>query len=188
MAWNNAQNVRLSDLSQIVAGDGDETGYSTSQTRLRADCANVSSGQVRLWDSFKGGAPDISFAGAAVSNADDTVWTSGSNFSVTATMNYSAYGTYFITRVIDNQDWLYSKWQADKTSGDDTQGWGTRTSDTAVINMTLGSGDATDFWEFKQVVPSGTAFERFYCNSRGGHTLDTENVTIYDTSGGGGGV
>ena len=61
-----------------------------------------------MWDSFKGGAPDISFAGAAVSNADDTVWTSGSNFSVTATMNYSAYGTYFITRVIDNQDWLYS--------------------------------------------------------------------------------
>lgn len=184
MAWNNPSDVRLSDLSQIVAGNGSTTGYSTSQTRLRADCADTSSGQVRLWDSFKGGAPDISFSGTGVS---DTSWTFGDDSSVTATMSYSAHGTYFITRVIDNQNWLYSKWQADQTSGNDTQSWGTRTSDTAVINMTLGSPANTDFWEFKQVVPSGTAFERFYCNSTGGHTLDTENVTIYDTSGGGGG-
>jgi len=185
MAWNNASDVRLSDLSQIVAGNGSTTGYSTSQTRLRADCANTSSGQVRLWDSFKGGAPDITFTGAAVQSGANNTWISGSNFSVTATMSYSSYGTYFISRVMDNQSWLYSKWQADQTSGNDTQGWGTRTATTAVINMTLGSPAGTDFWEFKQVLPSGTAFERFYCNSTGGNTFDTESVTIYDQGGGG---
>ena len=40
MAWNNASDVRLSDLGLITAGNGSNTSASTSETQLRADCAN----------------------------------------------------------------------------------------------------------------------------------------------------
>ena len=55
MAFGNPDNCRLSDLGLITAGNGSSTsGSSTSQTALRANCANSSSAtNVSIWNSFK---------------------------------------------------------------------------------------------------------------------------------------
>ena len=186
MAWNNASDVRLSDLGLITAGNGSNTSASTSETQLRADCANSGSAtNVRLWDSFKPGTADISFSGTGVS---DTDWTFSANTTVTATMGYSSSGTYFSSRVTGQNSWLYTKWEANRTSGNDTSSWSSRSATQAVMNHALGGTASTDFWTIRQVVPSGTAFERFYCNTTGSNVIDTENVTVYDTSGEGGGL
>ena len=55
MAFGSPDNCRRSDLALISAGNASSnSGSSTSQKRLRADCANSSSAtNVGLWNSFK---------------------------------------------------------------------------------------------------------------------------------------
>ena len=187
MAFSSASNCKLSDLGLIVDGDGDQQSGATSQTRLRADCADSSSAtNVKMWASFAPNARDITFSPTPTSNA----FTFSSNTQITATMAYSSPGTYYQSRVMTpNTSGLGSKWQDDRTSGDDTTSNFTRTSTTFSWLHTLGGGGASpDFWTISQVVPSSTAFERFYCDASGSQTILSENITVYDTSGGGGGL
>ena len=55
VAFGSPDNCRLGDLGLIAAGNGSSTsGSSSSETQLRADCANSSSAtNVSLWNSFK---------------------------------------------------------------------------------------------------------------------------------------
>jgi len=179
VAFNNAQDCKMSDLGMCVAGNGSSTGTSSVQKRLRADLAGGSGTNIRLWDSFKPGARDITFSPTGNN------FTLSSNTSITATMNYSSSGTYWSSRVLGNSSWLYSKWQANKTSGNDTATYGTRTSTTFQWTHNLGSPANTDFWEIVQVIPSSSAFERFFCNTTGGNEIENESITVYDTGGGG---
>ena len=184
MAFSSALNCKLSDLGLIVDGDGDQLSGSTTQTSLRADCANSNSAtDVKMWASFAPNARDITFSPTPTDNAfvlsDDT--------QITATMAYASPGTYYQSRVMTpNTSWLGSKWQDDRTSGDDTTSNFTRTSTTFSWLHTLGGAGTVDFWDISQVVPSNTAFERFYCDASSNQTIWTERIDVYDTSGGGG--
>ena len=187
MAFSSALNCKLSDLGLIVDGDGDQLSGSTTQTSLRADCANSNSDtDVKMWASFAPNARDITFSPTPTDNAfvlsDDT--------QITATMAYASPGTYYQSRVMTpNTSWLGSKWQDDRTSGDDTTSNFTRTSTTFSWLHNLGAGGVSpDFWTIGQVVPSNTAFERFFCDDSGSQTILSDNIEVYDTSGGGGGV
>ena len=186
MAFSSASNSKLSDLGLVTSGSGSQTGGSTSQTKLRADCANSGSAtNVKMWGSFVPNSRDMTFSPVPTSNA----FTLGTNTYITATMAYSSPGTYYQSRVMDtNTSWLGSKWQDNRTSGNDSTSSFTRTSTTFRWLHTLGAGGGTDFWTISQVVPSGTAFERFFCDASGSQTILTESITVYDTSGGGGGA
>lgn len=186
MAFSSALNCKLSDLGLVTAGSGSQTGGSTTQTRLRADCANSGSDtNVKMWGSFVPNSRDITFSPVPTSNA----FTFSSNTYITATMTYASPGTYYQSRVMTpNTSWLGNKWQDDRTSGNDSTSSFTRTSTTFRWLHTLGAGGGTDFWTISQVVPSSTAFERFFCSASGSQTILSENITVYDTSGGGGGV
>ena len=187
MAFSSPSNCKLSDLGLIVDGDGDQLSGSTTQTSLRADCANSGSAtNVKMWASFAPNSRDMTFSPTPTSNA----FTLSSNTQITATMSYSSPGTYYQSRVMTpNTSWLGSKWQDDRTSGNDSTSNFTRTSTTFSWLHTLGTvgGATTDFWVISQVVPSSTAFERFFCDASGSQTILSESITIYDTSGGGGG-
>ena len=190
VAFSSASNCKLSDLGLITAGNGDQQSGSTSQTSLRADCANSSSAtNVKMWASFVPNSRDITFNPSPTSNA----FTLSSNTQITATMAYSSPGTFYQSRVMTpNTSWLGNKWQDNRTSGDDSTSNFTRTSTTFSWLHTLGSGGSTDIWTIGQVVPSSTAFERFFCDASGSQTILSETITVYDTSGGdgegGGGV
>jgi len=186
VAFSSASNCKLSDLGLIVTGNGSQTGGSTTATSLRANCANSSSAtNVKMWASFAPNSRDMTFSPTPTSNA----FTFSSDTYITATMAYSSPGTFYQSRVMTpNTSWLGNKWQDDKTSGNDSTSTFTRTSTTFRWLHTLGTGGGTDFWDISQVVPSNTAFERFYCDASGSQTILTESITIYDTSGGGGGV
>ena len=185
MAFSSASNCKLSDLGLIVTGYGSQTGGSTTATSLRANCANSGSAtNVKMWASFAPNSRDMTFSPTPTSNA----FTFSSNTYITATMAYSSPGTYYQSRVMDtNTSWLGSKWSETRTSGNDTTSNFTRTSTTYRWLHTLVSPAGTDFWTISQVVPSGTAFERFFCSASGSQTILSENITVYDTSGGGGG-
>ena len=185
MAFSSPSNCKLSDLGLIVNGNGDQISGSTSQTSLRASCANSSSDtNVKMWASFAPNSRDITFSPAPTANA----FTLSSNTQITATMAYSSPGTYYQNRVMTtNSSWLGNKWQDNRTSGNDSTSNFTRTSTTFSWLHTLGAGGGTDFWTIGQVVPSNTAFERFFCDASGSQTILSESITIYDTSGGGGG-
>ena len=55
MAFGSPDNCRLSDLGLITAGNGSSnSASSSSQTALRANCANSNSAtNVSVWNSFK---------------------------------------------------------------------------------------------------------------------------------------
>jgi len=183
VAFSSASNCKLSDLGLIVDGDGDQTSGSTSQTSLRADCADSSSAtNVRMWNSFAPNARDMTFSPVPTSNA----FTFAADTYITATMAYASPGTFYQSRVMNtNTSWLGSKWSETQTSGNDTTSNYTRTSTTYRWLHNLGSPASTDVWVIKQVVPSGTAFERFYCDDSGNQTILSETITVYDTGGGG---
>ena len=174
VAFSSASNCKLSDLGLIVDGDGDQTSGSTTQTSLRADCANSNSAtNVKMWASFAPNSRDMTFSPTPTSNA----FTLSSNTYITATMAYASPGTFYQSRVMTpNTSWLGTKWSDTRTRGNDT-----------TSNHTLVDEPNTDIWVIKQVVPSSTAFERFFCDASGNQTILSETITIYDTSGGGGG-
>ena len=183
VAFSSASNCKLSDLGLIAAGSGSQTSGSTTQTSLRADCANSGSAtNVKMWASFAPNARDIVFNPTGTANS--FVFNS-SPVTMTATMTYASPGTFYQDRVMTpNTGWLGTKWQDTRTSGNDTTSNYVRTSTTYQWNHNLGSPANTDIWVIKQVVPSGTAFERFFCNTTGGNEIYDETITIYDTSGG----
>jgi len=184
MAFNNASNVSMGDLRRIVDGQANSSTKSTSQSSLRATLANASSGSVSLWDSFKAGSRDITFNPSNAGNA----YTLSDDQTFTATMSYPSSGTYFQSRVMTpNSSSLQSMWDATRDSGDDSISYGTKTSTQFTFTISPAGTSTTDFWTVEQIVPSSTAFERFYCNTTGGNTIHSEQMTIYDTSGGGGG-
>ena len=185
VAFSSASNCKLSDLGLIVDGDGDQTSGSTTQTSLRADCANSNSAtNVKMWASFAPNSRDMTFSPTPTSNA----FTLSSNTYITATMAYASPGTFYQSRVMTpNTSWLGTKWSDTRTSGNDTTSNYTRTSTTYRWLHTLVDEPNTDIWVIKQVVPSSTAFERFFCDASGNQTILSETITIYDTSGGGGG-
>ena len=184
MAFSSASNCKLSDLGLIAAGSGNQTGGSTTATSLRADCANSGSAtNVKMWASFAPNARDIVFNPTGTANS--FVFNS-SPVTMTATMTYASPGTFYQDRVMTpNTGWLGTKWSDTRTSGNDTTSNYTRTSTTYRWLHNLGSPASTDFWVIKQVVPSGTAFERFYCDDSGNQTILSETITVYDTGGGG---
>ena len=49
----------------------------------------------------------------------------------------------------------------------------------------MGTPSSTDFWNIVQVIPSGSAFERFFCNTTGGNEIASQEIIIYDSGGGG---
>ena len=154
------------------------------QSSLRGTLANASSGSVSLWDSFKAGSRDIDFNPSGAGNA----YTLSDDQTFTATMSYPSSGTYFQSRVMTpNSSSLQSMWDATRDSGDDSISYGTKTSTQFTFTISPNGSGTTDFWTVEQIVPSSTAFERFYCNTTGGNTIHSEQMTIYDTSGGGGG-
>ena len=157
MAFSSASNCKLSDLGLIVTGYGSQTGGSTTATSLRANCANSGSAtNVKMWASFAPNSRNMTFSPTPTSNA----FVFGANTQITATMAYSSPGTYYQSRVMTpNTSWLGSKWQDDRTSGDDTTSNFTRTSTTFSWLHTLGGAGTVDFWDISQVVPSNTAFE-----------------------------
>jgi len=183
VAFSSPSNCKLSDLGLVTSGSGNQTSSSTSQTKLRADCANSGSAtDVKMWASFVPNGRDMTFSPTPTSNA----FVLTANTYITATMSYSNPGTYYQSRVMDtNTSWLGSKWQDDRTSGNDSTSNFTRTSTTFRWLHTLGSPASTDFWNISQVVPSGTAFERFFCDDSGSQTILTESITVYDSGGGG---
>ena len=127
MAFGNPDNCRLSDLGLITAGNGSSTsGSSTSQTALRANCANSSSAtNVSIWNSFKSPTQTQMRSGT---NLDDepeddifNVTTSNSSHTSDVTMDSPstyATGTYFMTRCWNlNTTFIQNTWDAVTVSG-----------------------------------------------------------------------
>jgi len=127
VAFGNPDNCRLSDLGLITAGNGSSTsGSSTSQTALRANCANSSSAtNVSIWDSFKSPNQTQMRSGTTLDDEpeDDifNVTTSNSNHTSDVTMlspSTYATGTYFMTRCWNlNTTFIQNTWEAVTASG-----------------------------------------------------------------------
>ena len=181
MAFNSPVNCKMSDLGMCVAGTGSSTGTSTAQKSLRGDLAGGSSSNVKLWDSFKPGSRDLTFDPSAA----PTFQQNSSGNDMEATMVYSSSGTYWASRVLANSGWLNVKWQANRDSGNDTATYGTRTATTFEWGHNMGSPSQTDFWTIVQVIPSGSAMERFFCDTTGGNEIWSEEIVVYDSGGGG---
>jgi len=182
MAFNSPANCKMSDLGMCVAGTGSSTGTSTAQKSLRGDLAGGSASNVKLWASFRPGSRSITFDPSGTSH---TFQQGSSENEMEATMNYSSSGTYWEDRVLDNSTWLYAKWEANKTSGNDTVSYDYRTNVLFPWQHSMGTPSQTDFWTIVQVIPSGSAFERFFCNDVGGNEIASQEITIYDSGGGG---
>ena len=184
MAFNSPVNCKMSDLGMCVAGTGSSTGTSTAQKSLRGDLAGGSASNVKLWASFRPGTRTITF------DPEGTFHTFNENSTgneMEATMNHSGGGTYWESRVLDNSTWLSAKWQANRTSGNDTANYNynNTTPDTFPWTHDMGTPSSTDFWNIVQVIPSGSAFERFFCNTTGGNEIASQEIIIYDSGGGG---
>jgi len=183
MAFRNAANCKMSDLGMCIAGTGSSTGTSTTQKSLRGDLAGGSSSNVALWSSFYPGSTAITF------DPEGTFHTFNANSTgneMEATMTWGSGATYW-TRVLDNLSWLSAKWQANRQSGNDTANYNynNTTRDTFPWTHDMGTPSSTDFWNIVQVIPSGSAFERFFCNTTGGNEIASQEIIIYDSGGGG---
>ena len=188
MAFANASDCKLSDLRRLVDGDGGNTAGNTSQTRLRADCAGSSSAtNVQMWGSFYPGTRSLSHSLSSSGNDTNWVLTSGQATANTSTLTWGTGGTYFTSRVLTpNATFLSGKWQANKTSGNDTVSYGSGSGTQKTFTFTTGSPASTDFWVIKMVTASSSAWEGFFCDSSGSNNdIVSENITIYDAGGGG---
>ena len=204
MAFAVASNLKLSDLRNITDGNGYNASGSTSQTKLRADCANSSSAtNVKMKDSFFPGSRTLTIAGPGRSNDAFFVLPHSSTSTLTGTLTWGTAGTFFISRCLNlNSSLLGNKWQLENSgtstagsslSGNDSISWtnGNGTATSQVFSVTPGDPAGTDFMEMKQVVQANNSWERFYCNTSGGnvHVTSESNangtLTVYDQDGGG---
>ena len=204
MAFAVASNLKLSDLRNITDGNGYNASGSTSQTKLRADCANSSSAtNVKMKDSFFPGSRTLTIAGPGRSNDAFFVLPHSSTSTLTGTLTWGTGGTFFASRCLNlNSSNLGAKWQLENSgtstagsslSGNDSISWtnGNGTATSQVFSVTPGDPAGTDFMEMKQVVQANNSWERFYCNTSGGnvHVTSESNangtLTVYDQDGGG---
>lgn len=204
MAFAVASNCKLSDLRNITDGNGYNASGSTSQTKLRADCANSSSAtNVKMKDSFFPGSRTLTIAGPGRSNDAFFVLPHSSTSTLTGTLTWGTGGTFFASRCLNlNSSLLGNKWQLENSgtstagsslSGNDSISWtnGNGTATSQVFSVTPGDPAGTDFMEMKQVVQANNSWERFYCNTSGGnvHVTSESNangtLTVYDQDGGG---
>ena len=204
MAFAAASNLKLSDLRSITDGNGYNASGSTSQTKLRADCANSSSAtNVKMKDSFFPGSRTLTIAGPGRSNDAFFVLPHSSTSTLTGTLTWGTGGTFFASRCLNlNSSLLGNKWQLENSgtstagsslSGNDSISWtnGNGTATSQVFSVTPGDPAGTDFMEMKQVVQANNSWERFYCNTSGGnvHVTSESNangtLTVYDQDGGG---
>ena len=204
MAFAAASNCKLSDLRNITDGNGYNASGSTSQTKLRADCANSSSAtNVKMKDSFFPGSRTLTIAGPGRSNDAFFVLPHSSTSTLTGTLTWGTGGTFFASRCLNlNSSLLGNKWQLENSgtstagsslSGNDSISWtnGNGTATSQVFSVTPGDPAGTDFMEMKQVVQANNSWERFYCNTSGGnvHVTSESNangtLTVYDQDGGG---
>ena len=195
MAFAVAENLKLSDLRSITDGNGYNGSGTTSQTRLRADCANSSTAtSVGMKDSFFPGSRTLTIAGPGRVNDAFFVLPHSSTSTLTGTLTWGTAGTFFISRCLNsNSSLLGNKWQLNRLSGNDTISWtnGNGTATSQVFSVTPGDPAGTDTMEMKQVVQANTCWERYFCNSTGGnsHVTSESNangtLTVYDQLGGG---
>ena len=188
MAFANASNCRLSHLRRITDGDGGNTSGNTAQTKLRADCANSSSNtNVKMWGSFYPGTRSLSHSLSYT--GDDTTWVLPHNTATanTSTLTWGTGGTFFASRVLTpNATFLSAKWQANRTSGNDSVSLGSGSGTQKTFTFTTGAPANTDFWVIKMVTAASSAWENFFCDSSGSNNdVASESITIYDQDGGG---
>jgi|ETNvirnome_2_130_1030620.scaffolds.fasta_scaffold01399_1 hypothetical protein len=208
MAFAVVSDCKLSDLRKITDGSGYDASGSTSETKLRANCANSSSAtNVKMTVSFWPGTRTLTIAGPGRVNDAFFVLPHSSTSTLTGTLTWSGGGTYFASRCLNqNSSNLGSKWQLNNSgtstasaslSGNDSISWsnGNGTATSQSFSVTPGSPAGTDFMEMMQVVEANNCWERFYCNTSGGsaagnvHVTSESNangtLTVYDQDGGG---
>tara|TARA_R110002020_G_C16272539_1_gene771214 strand:- start:21 stop:629 length:609 start_codon:yes stop_codon:yes gene_type:complete len=177
VAFGSPDNCRLSDLALISAGNASSnSGSSTSQKRLRADCANSSSAtNVGLWNSFKSPTQTQMRGGTTLDDEpeDDTfnVDTGDNNHTSAVTMdspsNYST-GTYFMSRCWNlNSSFLSGTWEAAVNTGSIFQGsFGTTASETPLTtNYTVtfqGNNTGNGSVYIRQSLDGTSAWKKFF--------------------------
>ena len=127
--------------------------------------------------------PTFSYSG------NDTNWVLPHNTATanTSTLTWGTGGTFFASRVLTpNATFLSAKWQANRTSGNDSVSLGSGSGTQKTFTFTTGAPAGTDFWVIKMVTAANSAWENFFCDSSGSNNdIASEAITIYDQDGGG---
>tara|TARA_R110001583_G_scaffold140049_3_gene292177 strand:- start:516 stop:1085 length:570 start_codon:yes stop_codon:yes gene_type:complete len=188
MAFANADECRLSHLRRITDGDGGNTSNNTAQTKLRATCANSGSAtNVKMWGSFYPGTRSLSHSLSYSGNDTNWVLPHDTATTNTTTLTWGTGGTFFASRVLTpNATFLSAKWQANRTSGNDSVSLGSGSGTQKAFTFTTGDPANTDFWVIKMVTAANSAWENFFCDDSGSNNdVASEAITIYDQDGGG---
>ena len=200
MAFGSPDNCRLSDLGLITAGNGSSTsGSSTSQTALRANCANSSSAtNVSMWNSFKSPTQSQLMGGTNLDDEpeDDTfnVTTSNSSHTSDVTMDSpSTYGigTYFMSRCWNlNTTFIQNTWEAVTASGSifsyHTISSSNRTPTTCTWTSTFqGNNTGLGSVYIRQALDGSSAWKKFFGDDSSADFMGRVTASYSRSSGGG---
>ena len=202
MAFGSPDNCRLGDLGLIAAGNGSSTsGSSSSETQLRADCANSNSAtNVSLWNSFKSPTQSQMMGGTNLDPEpeDDTFNVSDNDSDHTSDVdmdspNTYAVGTYFMSRCWDqNTTFIQNTWDAVTVSGSifssHTISSSNRSPTTCRWTSTFqGNNTGTGSIYLRQTLDGSSAWKKFFGDDSSDDFMGRVTASYNRTSGGGNG-
>lgn len=202
MAFGTPDNCKLSDLGLITAGNGSNaSGSSTSQTALRADCANSSTAtNVSLWNSFKSPTQSQMMSGTTLDEEpeDDifSVTTNDNSHTSSVTMdspNTYGVGTYFMSRCWNqNTTFIQNTWEALTVSGSIFSSHSISSSNRSPTTCTWtsnfnGNNTGSGSIYIRQTLDGTSAWKKFFGSDSATDWMGRVTAGYQRLSGGGGG-
>ena len=202
MAFGSPDNCKLSDLGLITAGNGSSSsGSSTSQTALRANCANSNSAtNVSMWNSFKSPTQSQMMGGTTLDDEpEDDIFSvtdnDSSHTSDVTMVSPSTYnpGTYFMSRCWNqNTTFIQNTWEAVTASGNifssHTISSSNRSPTTCKWTSTFnGNNTGNGSVYIRQTLDGTSAWKKFFGSDSGTDWMGRVTAGYQRLSGSGGG-